>query len=93
MKAPDTNVTGGGRNIDAEIAKESPAKTLADFPINDKLLLDEITKAPKNGYIHIQFEADESIQHPETRDPIKEAEEVLLDEVAKKAPVDYPDIE
>jgi len=94
MKAPDIKITSDKESIDENFAKEkAPQNTLADFPINDKLLLDEVAKAPEKGYIHIQIEADESIQHPESRSDVTKTEETLLDEVAKKPLIDYPDIE
>lgn len=94
MKAPGTNTDGGKRSIGGDFTKmEGTVKTIADFPINEKLLLDEAAKNKQTGYEHIQFEADESLQHPEVRTGINEAEETLLDEVVKKAPDDYTDIE
>ena len=91
MKVPDTNADGGKRITGGKYIKiEGAGKTTADFPINEKLLLDEATKNRQIGHEHIQFEADESLQHPEARSGANEAEETLLDEVARNG---YPDIE
>ena len=92
MKTPDNNDAMDSRHIsgNADIPIHFEP---ADFPVNEDLLFDEVAKKKRQGFEHIQLEADESQQHPEARTGQKETEETLLDEVAEKGRIEYPDIE